>query len=73
MHASVIGGQANQLSGLVEQILLFAATREGRQRYTLRLLGVNEIIDAALANTTGMIRVQPNSRWNRKLIRDCPE
>jgi signal transduction histidine kinase len=55
-YGSVIGNQARQLSGLVEQILLFAATREGRQRYSPRLLQVREIIDAALANTGGLIR-----------------
>ena len=55
-YGSVIGNQARQLSGLVEQILLFAATREGRQRYSPRLLQVREIIDAALANTGGPIR-----------------
>lgn len=55
-YGSVIGSQARQLSGLVEQILLFAATRDGRQRYNSRLLNISEIIDVALANTAGLIR-----------------
>ena len=55
-YGSVIGNQARQLSGLVEQILLFAATREGRQRYNSRLLKAPEIIETALANTAGLIR-----------------
>ena len=55
-YGSVIGNQARQLSGLVEQILLFAATREGRQRYNSRLLKAPEIIETALANTSGLIR-----------------
>jgi signal transduction histidine kinase len=55
-YGSVIGNQARQLSGLVEQILLFAAAREGRQRYSSRLLQVREIVDAALENTGGPIR-----------------
>ena len=55
-YGSVIGNQARQLSGLVEQILLFAAAREGRQRYSPRLLQVREIVDAALTNTGGPIR-----------------
>ena len=29
-YGAVIGNQARQLFGLVEQILLFAATRQGR-------------------------------------------
>ncbi len=55
-YGSVIGNQARQLSGLVEQILLFAAAREGRQRYNSRLLKAPEIIEAALANTATLIR-----------------
>ena len=55
-YGSVIGSQARQLSGLVEQILLFAAAREGRQRYNSRLVQIPEMIDAALNNTAGLIR-----------------
>jgi signal transduction histidine kinase len=55
-YGSVIGNQARQLSALVEQILLFAATREGQQRYNPRVLKVQEIIEGALANTASMIR-----------------
>jgi len=55
-YGSVIGNQARQLSGLVEQILLFAAAREGQQRYNSRLLNVSEIIEATLANAAGSLR-----------------
>lgn len=54
-YGSVIGNQALQLSVLVEQVLLFAAAREGRQRHRSSLLKVPEIIEAALANTAGLI------------------
>jgi signal transduction histidine kinase len=54
-YGSVIANQARQLFGLVERILLFAATREGRLRYNLRPLQVQEVIDAALASTAGLI------------------
>jgi signal transduction histidine kinase len=40
---------------MVEHILLFAAIREGHQRYSLRPLAVAEIVDAALSNTAGLI------------------
>ena len=56
-YGSVIGNQARQLSGLVEQVLLFAAAREGHQRYNSRLLKVPEIIGAALVGTTELIRL----------------
>ena len=55
-YGSVIGSQARKLFGLVEQILLFAAIREGHQRYSLRPLKVAEIIDAALSSTAGLIQ-----------------
>jgi signal transduction histidine kinase len=54
-YGSVIGNQARQLFGLVERILLFAATRQGPLRYNLRPLQVQEVIDAALASTAGLI------------------
>jgi signal transduction histidine kinase len=55
-YGAVIRKQAGQLSGLVEQILLFAATRDGRKHYNFSLLTVSEIIDAALAGTAGLVR-----------------
>jgi signal transduction histidine kinase len=55
-YGSVIGAQARKLFEMVEQILLFAAIREGQQRYSLRPLPVPEILDAALSGTAGLIR-----------------
>jgi signal transduction histidine kinase len=55
-YGSVIGAQARKLFEMVEQILLFAAIREGQQRYSRRPLEVSEILDAALAGTAGLIR-----------------
>ena len=55
-YGSVIGNQVTQLSGLVEQILLFAATNEGRQRFSQQPLEVREIVDATMASTAGLIR-----------------
>ncbi|MBI3050233.1 MAG: HAMP domain-containing histidine kinase [Acidobacteria bacterium] len=55
-YGSVIGEQASRLSGLVERVLLFAATRDGQQRYVAQLLPPSEIIDTALASAEGLIR-----------------
>ena len=55
-YGAVIGSQARKLFEMVEQILLFAAIREGQQRYSLRPLEVPEILDAALSGTSGLIR-----------------
>lgn len=55
-YGSVIGSQAAQLSTLVEQILLFASHNRSPQRLTMTPLDVNEIIDATLTSTDGLIR-----------------
>jgi len=55
-YGSVISTQVRQLSARVEQILLFAATDTGAQRYSAQPLDVSEIVDAALATTEGSIR-----------------
>ena len=55
-YGTVIGNQARKLFEMVEQILLFAAIREGHQRYNLRPIEVAEILDAALSSTAGLVR-----------------
>ena len=54
-YGGEIKNQAKHLIQLVEQILLFAATRGKRHHYTLRPLRVSDVIDAALKDTAGMI------------------
>ena len=55
-YGTVIGHEVGQLSGLVERILRFAATRDGRQAYVLEPLSPSEIVDTVLAGTSGLIR-----------------
>jgi signal transduction histidine kinase len=55
-YGAVIGAQARKLFEMVEQILLFAAIREGHQRYSIRPLEVTEILEAALSSTAGLIQ-----------------
>ena len=55
-YGTVIGSQARKLFEMVEQILLFAAIREGHQRYNLRPTEVSEILDAAVSSTAGLAR-----------------
>jgi signal transduction histidine kinase len=55
-YGAVIGNQAKKLFEMVEQILLFAAIREGHQRYSMRPLEVTEILDTALTSTAGLVR-----------------
>ncbi len=50
-YGSVIRNHTRQLTDLVNQILLFASTQEGRTRYVLRPLQVPQIVAAVLRNT----------------------
>jgi signal transduction histidine kinase len=70
-YGSVIGAQARKLFEMVEQILLFAAIREGQQRYSMRPLEVTEIIDAAIFSTAGLIRAA-GFQVERKVAPDLP-
>ncbi len=54
-YGRVIEDQTRQLSRLVEEVLLFAATREDRHRYDSRPLQIAEIVDATLASTSDLI------------------
>jgi signal transduction histidine kinase len=56
-YGAVIKDQTRQLAQLVEQILTFAASQEGRNRYNFRVLRVSEVVDAALKNTAGLVQV----------------
>jgi two-component system sensor histidine kinase SenX3 len=71
-YGSVIKDQTRQLAQLVEQILLFAATQEGRNHYTFRVLRVSEVVDAALHNTAGLIQVA-GFKLEREVDPDLPE
>src|SRR5581483_8555227 len=71
-YGNVIRDQSRQLTELVEQILLFAATREGRQIYHVRSLKVAEILDTALSNTAGLIE-QSSFTVDRRVEPGLPE
>jgi signal transduction histidine kinase len=55
-YGSVIGEETSRLSGLVERVLLFAATRDGQQRYVKQSLLPSDIVEAVLASTEGLVR-----------------
>jgi signal transduction histidine kinase len=56
-YGETIKIQGKQLIALVEQILLFASTRDGRQVYHLEFLDVRRIVDVVLTNTAGLLEV----------------
>jgi signal transduction histidine kinase len=54
-YGGVIKSQARQLTNLVEQILLFASTRDSRHHYSLHPLHIDELVEVSLNNTAGLI------------------
>jgi signal transduction histidine kinase len=55
-YGTVIGTEVEHLSGLIEDILHFAAAREGQQRYTLAMLRVEDLIEATLTSSGALVR-----------------
>jgi len=47
--------QSRQLTHLVEQVLLFAATQQSTRRYEVRPVDLGEVIDAVLESTSGIV------------------
>jgi len=54
-YGSVIQKQGRQIAELVNQILLFASTRDRRSRYVLRPLQIPQVIESVLDNTSELL------------------
>lgn len=55
-YGSVIRNQGRQVTDLVNQILLYAASHDRRKRYVLRPLTVSEIIHSVLEQTAELVQ-----------------
>ena len=55
-YGSMIRKQSRQITELVDQILLFASTRERHERFVLRPLHVPQIILSVIDSTAGLVR-----------------
>ena len=55
-YGAVIRNQSRQITELVNQILLYAASHDRRKRYVMQPLSVSEIIGSAIENTAEMLR-----------------
>ncbi|HYU45048.1 MAG TPA: ATP-binding protein [Terriglobales bacterium] len=55
-YGAVIRNQSRQITDLVNEILLFASTRNKKNRYTLRPLQVSQIVDLAMENTALLVQ-----------------
>lgn len=67
----VITDQAQQLMEVVDQVLLFSATREAKLAHSLRELRVGEVIEHALASTRSLIE-EGGFSVETKIDRDLP-
>jgi signal transduction histidine kinase len=55
-YGTVIRNQSRQINGLVNQVILFVSTQEGKGRYALVPLAVSEILESAISGTAELIR-----------------
>jgi signal transduction histidine kinase len=54
-YGAMIRNQTRQVTELVNEVLLFAKTKEGRTPYILRPISVSKIIDAVIQNTSELL------------------
>ena len=55
-YSAVIRNQSRQINDLVNEVILFASTQNGKGRYVLRPLEVGEIIESAITGTAELIQ-----------------
>jgi signal transduction histidine kinase len=55
-YGAILQHQSRGMSDLVDQILLFASTEDRTNRYVLKPVSVQKIIDSVVADTEGLVR-----------------
>lgn len=70
-YGTAIRNQSRQMAQLVDQILLFSATKDKKYPYQKRSLQVSEIIDSALDNASELVR-SAGFTIDRQVSRDLP-
>jgi signal transduction histidine kinase len=70
-YGSVIRHHSTQLTELINQILQFAATHEGRNRYTLKPVDVEAVITSVLTNTRELAE-QAGAVVEKHIAQDLP-
>lgn len=54
-YSSVIRNQSRQINGLVNEVILFSSTQNGKGRYVMRPLQVSFIVESAIDSTSELI------------------
>jgi signal transduction histidine kinase len=70
-YSSVIRNQSLQINGLVNQVILFTATQNGRTRYLLRPLEVSTLVDFAVDGAMELIQ-KAGFTLEKKVAGDLP-
>jgi len=55
-YGSVIRNQSRQINSLISQVLLFAATQDGKSNYVMHPMRVSEAIETAVASAAEMVQ-----------------
>lgn len=55
-YGSLLQNQSRRMRSLVDEILLFASTEDGKIRYALRPLEVSDIVESAVVGSAGVIQ-----------------
>jgi nitrogen-specific signal transduction histidine kinase len=55
-YGSILQKQSRSMGRLVDEILLFASTEDGKNRYVLQPLQVSKIIDSVVTSTEGFVQ-----------------
>ncbi len=55
-YGTVIRNQSRQINGLVNQVILFVSTQDGKGRYAMEPLAVSDIVETAISGTAELIR-----------------
>ena len=70
-QGTVITHYASQLNDLVEQVLSFTTTAEGKPWHAVRALAVSEIVETALDTTSGLLK-EAGIRLEQKIAPGLP-
>jgi len=55
-YGTVIRNQSRQINDLVHQVILFVSTQDGKGRYLLQPLAVQDVVEAAVTGTNELVR-----------------
>lgn len=55
-YGAVIRNQSRQINALVNQVILFASTQDGKGRYEMQPIEVSNVVESAITGTTDLVQ-----------------